>query len=186
MSRENKSKYAILGILSFGPLSGYDIKKKIELSTSNFWSESYGQIYPILKRFVTEGLATQSIQAQVGKPDRHVYQLTEKGIEELQRWLIEPIEPQVDRIEILLKLFFGRQMSLADNIRHVEQFRELQQQLLEKYVGITEDVKAKGTENPNLPYWLITASYKLYVTQALISWCDETLVKLNQMAQKKC
>lgn len=184
MPRENKSKYAILGILSFGPQSGYDIKKKIETSTSNFWNESYGQIYPILKRFVAEGLAIQSIKPQIGKPDRHIYMLTDKGLKELQQWLTEPVEPQIDRIEILLKLFFGEQMTVADNIRHVEQFRKQQQQLLQKYAEIPEEMKMKEVDHQNAPYWLMTASYKLHVTQALINWCEETLAKLNQMAKK--
>ncbi len=184
MTRENKSKYAILGLLSLDSMSGYDIKKKIEASTSNFWSESYGQIYPILKRLVAEGLATQSVKEQVGKPDRHVYMLTDRGLQELQRWLIEPAEPQVERIEILLKLFFGQQVAVADNIYHVQQFRKLQQQLLQKYQAIEEDTKTKWADNSNLPYWLMTVSYKLHVTQALIRWCDETLAKLSKMAEE--
>ncbi len=49
MARENKTKYALLGLLNVCPGSGYDIKKLMEQSTSNFWNESYGQIYPILK-----------------------------------------------------------------------------------------------------------------------------------------
>lgn len=181
MSRENKSKYAILGILSFAPMSGYDIKKKIEISTSNFWTESYGQIYPILKRLVTEGLATQSIEEQTGKPDRNVYTITDKGREELQRWLTEPVEPQVERIEILLKLFFGNEVAIADSIRHVQQFRSTQEDLLKKYQGIEQDLKNRSNDNPYSPYWLITASYKLHVTSALIAWCDETLLKLDKI-----
>jgi len=179
MSRENKSKYAILGLLGLSPMSGYDIKKKIERSTSNFWNESYGQIYPILKKLVAQGLATQVVEEQLGKPDRHVYKLTEKGQQELQSWLIEPAEPQVERIEILLKLFFGQQVAVADNIRHVEQFRELQEKSLQKYEAIEQEMQKKGTDNPNFPYWLMTASYKLHVTKALINWCDETLAKLK-------
>ncbi|KAF3887844.1 MULTISPECIES: PadR family transcriptional regulator [Nostocales] len=184
MSRENKSKYAILGLLSFGPKSGYDIKKKIETITGSFWTESYGQIYPILKRLVTEGLAIQSVEEQVGKPNRHIYTLTDKGLEELQHWLVEPVEPQVERIEILLKLFCGKQVSVADNIRHVQQFREMQQQLLQKYRAIEEDMKVKEAENLNFPYWMITVSYKFHATKALIAWCDETLARLNQMTQE--
>ena len=30
MAKENKSRYAVLGMLSLGPMSGYDIKKVIE------------------------------------------------------------------------------------------------------------------------------------------------------------
>ncbi|MBD2776258.1 PadR family transcriptional regulator [Iningainema tapete] len=186
MSRENKSKYAILGILSFGPKSGYDIKKKIETSTSNFWSESYGQIYPILKKLVEEGLATQAVEEQVGKPNRHVYQLTEKGQQELQQWLTEPVEPQVERIEILLKLFFGQQVSVADNIRHVQKFRDLQQELLQKYQAMEVQLKQHHkADNPNIPYWSIIISYKLHVTSSLINWCEQTLVNLNQLAEAK-
>ncbi|TMC59560.1 MAG: PadR family transcriptional regulator [Chloroflexota bacterium] len=39
MAKENKSKYAVLGVLSRCPGSGYDIKKFMEQSTSNFWNE---------------------------------------------------------------------------------------------------------------------------------------------------
>lgn len=179
MSRENKSKYAVMGLLAVSPMSGYDIKKKIERSTSNFWNESYGQIYPILKKLLAQGLATQAVEEQLGKPDRHVYKLTDKGQQELQSWLVEPAEPQVERIEILLKLFFGQQVAVADKIRHVEQFRERQQQLLQKYQAIEQEMLGKETDDPNFPYWLITASYKLHVTKALINWCDETLAKFQ-------
>ncbi len=155
------------------------------LYSSSWLQQDYGQIYPILKQLVAAGLATQSIEAQVGKPDRHVYQLTDNGLQELQRWLIEPVEPQVDRIEILLKLFFGQHMSLADNIRHVEEFYKLQQQLLQKYQTIAEQLKLKEADNPNAAYWLITASYKLHITQALIHWCEETLSQLRHKEVQK-
>ena len=62
--KEKRSKYAILGILSLGSMSGYDIKKMFEKSIGNFWSESYGQIYPLLKALVDEGFATSSIERQ--------------------------------------------------------------------------------------------------------------------------
>ena len=52
--REVKSKYAILGMLSIEPMSGYDIKKEVEKSISNFWTESYGQIYPVLRNLIAQ------------------------------------------------------------------------------------------------------------------------------------
>lgn len=185
MARENKSKYAILGLLSSSPMSGYDIKKKIEELVSNFWTESYGQIYPILKQLVAEGLATKSTEEQSGKPDRYIYTLTDLGHEELYRWLIEPAEPQVERIEVLLKLAFGSVVSVADNIRHVEQVRELHQQQLRKYEALAERFKAYCRDNPdlspNLPYWLMAPGYGIHVSQSLISWCDETLRVLGDL-----
>ena len=55
MAKANKSRYAILGMLALEAASGYQIKKEMEESTSNFWHESYGQIYPILKLLTENG-----------------------------------------------------------------------------------------------------------------------------------
>ena len=105
MAKENKSKYAVMGVLSICPASGYDIKKFMECSTSNFWNESYGQIYPILKQLVEEGLAARHAEKQEGKPEKYIYTLTEQGKEGLRDWLSESVESGVDRNELLLKLF---------------------------------------------------------------------------------
>src|SRR2546426_348255 len=53
--RAKTSRYAILGGLSRRPLSGYDVKKLIERAIAHFLSESYGQIYPILKPLPPQG-----------------------------------------------------------------------------------------------------------------------------------
>jgi DNA-binding PadR family transcriptional regulator len=182
--KTTKSKYAILGMLSVRPMSGYDIKKEIQESISNFWTESYGQIYPVLKSLVAEKLVVKSVQRGAGKPDRHVYSLTERGRKELQAWLAEGATPKVERNELLLKLFFGEEVEVGVNIRHVEQFRELQRELLEKYKWIEKEIKASNpADDPNVPYWLMTVRYGQHVRRALLDWCDETLVKLNKMAR---
>ncbi len=182
--KENKSKYAIMGILSMGPMSGYDIKKRFEKSLAYFWSESYGQIYPILKNLAKQRLATRSIKKQEGKPDRHIYALTDKGRKALQEWMIQPVGRLIGRHEILLKLFFGQQVSLADNIRQVEHFRKLQSQKLKEIKATEEVLKADHKDNPNLTYWLMTVRCGQYVNRAYLRWSDETLAVLKGMEQE--
>src|SRR6266513_2814284 len=46
----------VLGLLSLGPRSGYDIKAVVDRSTRFFWAASYGQIYPELRRLEEDGL----------------------------------------------------------------------------------------------------------------------------------
>jgi len=184
MAKENKSKYALLGILSMCPGSGYDIKKFMEESTSNFWNESYGQIYPILKHLVEEGLATSHTEKQEGKPERYVYTLTEKGLEELRRWLTEPIEQMVERNELLLKLFFGQKNTVASNIEHVRRFQRLQEQLLHKYRGIEAYLQANCADDIEMCYSLITVRYGIFRCQALLTWCEETIETLRTFASK--
>src|SRR5256712_13582840 len=77
--RANTSRYAILGVLSRRPMSGYDVKKLIERSIAHFWNESYGQIYPILNRLAAEGLAERRRGRQGARADRPVYSLPPYG-----------------------------------------------------------------------------------------------------------
>ena len=54
MAKINKTKYAILGVLSQMSGSGYDIKKCCDTSIAYFWNENYGHIYPVLKKMEEE------------------------------------------------------------------------------------------------------------------------------------
>jgi PadR family transcriptional regulator, regulatory protein AphA len=182
MAKEKRSKYALLGLLSWCPMSGYDVKKAVEQSLGNFWNESYGQIYPILKRLAAEGLASTSVEKQAGKPDRYVYMLTEKGRKALQQWLRKPAQQEVGRIEILLKLFFGRQVAVTDNIHQIQRFQALQRRLLQKYEVIEAQLRAEHAHHPDLAYWLMTISYGRYTCQARLHWCDEVLATLTKLS----
>lgn len=181
MARENKTKYALLGLLSWGSMSGYDIKKNIEASLGNFWQESYGQIYPMLKRLTTDELATRSVERQEGKPDRHVYTITARGLDALQQWLAEPVEYQPGRNELLLKLFFGQQTKREGLIAHVQTYQERCRTLQQKYAGIEAHLRATCESHSELPYWLMTLNFGKCETEARLRWCEETLAMLQEL-----
>jgi DNA-binding PadR family transcriptional regulator len=170
-------------MLSIEPMSGYDIKKEVETSISNFWTESYGQIYPVLRNLVGEKLVTKTVESEAGKPNRHVYALTPKGRKELRRWLSEGFAPKIQRDEFLLKLFFGEEIPTKINIAHVKKFRGLQRGLLQKYAAAEKQIRHAYADNSNAPYWLMTVRYGEHVTRALLQWCDKTLVELDRIAK---
>ena len=185
MAKENKSRYAILGMLALGPASGYQIKKMMERSTSNFWRESYGQIYPILKQLTQEGLCTSHSEKQEGKPERNIYTLTEPGKAELVNWLGETVEEAPERIELLLKLFFGQLLPISANIAHIQHFQEIQRSLLQKYhdieIFLHNCAQEQGMYEVEINYSLITVRYGIHSCQALLAWCTETLETLHTM-----
>ena len=179
MARENKTRFAVLGLLAYASLSGYDIRRIYAQSLGNFWSESYGHIYPILKRLQDEGLATSSVQRREGKPDRHVYAITAAGREELHRWLGQPVEPQKQRMELLLKLFHGWETGPAAMIEHVKRERAQHVALLERYAGYTEHIAAEHAAPA--AYWQLTVSCGQHFSKAFIEWCDEALAVLEKL-----
>ena len=174
--KQNQTVWLILGMLSFKPnMSGYDIRKGIEASVSYFWRESYGQIYPTLKRLAAEGLIVARRVGSKGRPERQEYSLSAKGRARLREWLAEPFRVQPVRSEFLLKLFFGRTASPEVSIQHIKTFQENSRRLLATLVDVEGQVRAKQSGNPNLPFWLLTLSLGIWMTRRAIDWSDHAL-----------
>jgi DNA-binding PadR family transcriptional regulator len=180
MARKSKTEYALLGILSLGPMSGYDIKAFITTSIGFFWQESYGQIYPTLRRLREQKLVNRKVSRQKGRPDRHVYSLTAAGRRRLSNWLAADIEPEPVRLELLLKMFFGRKGSPKDLIRHVETLLKQQTGRMKAFSAVRKSSIAQHQDLPDFPFWLSTLSFGEHVTRARIRWCRETLVWLKK------
>lgn len=80
-------KYAILGLLSWRPFTGYELKKVIAESATMYWSGNNNQIYRTLVQLLEEGLVTNEVQYQENSPMKKVYSVTEKGLLELKHWV---------------------------------------------------------------------------------------------------
>jgi PadR family transcriptional regulator AphA len=178
MSDRAKSRFSILGVLSGGPKSGYDIKKMTEVSTSHFWAESYGNLYPTLRRLERDGLVSSELVGQEGRPDKRVYRLTESGRTAFRTWLAEPVEPAPVRNELLLKLFFGAAAPVEVSRRHLEGWRKRQAELLKTYRSVEAWLTGDHADDPELPFWLITLNYGRNNAEAVLRWCDESLATL--------
>src|SRR5271170_5478032 len=131
--RNSSSAQALLGLLTIEPMSGYDLRQTIEASIGHMWSESFGQIYPNLRRLAAAGLAQRKSEGRKGKRDRHVYSITRKGRTQLAEWLALPAQPEVPRNEMLLKLFFGAQVAPEISIAHVQRMAEQHRAVLEQF-----------------------------------------------------
>lgn len=99
-------QYAILGLLSWQPLSGYDLKKIIAESELFYWSGNNNQIYNSLVALHQAGLVTQEVHPQDNLPARKVYSITPAGLDALRAWMLsEPDLPEL-RAPFLIRLAF--------------------------------------------------------------------------------
>ena len=167
---------ALLGMLSLGDRSGYELKQMIGESIGNFWNESFGQIYPTLKRLETDGLVSAEEGERAGSK---VYSLTESGRGRLAEWLEVMPRPQVPRNELLLKLFFGNLMPPERLTEQVGEWRRSLVAELTLYRARAEELPKRREGHPGLPFWLMTLRHGELRTKALIAWCDETLEQLE-------
>lgn len=103
--------YAILGLLSWKPLSGYDLKKLISESDLFYWSGNNNQIYNSLVRLHQDSFVTQQVQPQESRPPRKIYSITEKGREALRKWVQSNVELPELRNTFLIQLAWADQLT---------------------------------------------------------------------------
>ena len=124
--------YIILGCLSIQPMSGYDIKRLISISTSLFYNASYGSIYPTLKKMEEAGLVNSDEVVENGR-FKKIYDLTAEGRQEFMDWLENPPKPIVIKNDMLVRLFFYRNLPrekvLSITAAHIEQLKAFKLEL---------------------------------------------------------
>jgi PadR family transcriptional regulator AphA len=184
--RNRSTTYAMLGMLTIKPMSGYEMKQLMSQSIAHFWSESYGQLYPGLKQLEKEGLASSKTEkSRTGRPDRQVYAITARGREALQEWLRQPPKTQPPRSELLLKLFFTNIAKGHESLEHVQRLQASAAAEIETYAAIEAQLRKHHAQNPNLPYWLMTLSFGRHRSAAMRDWAEEALRELQGLRGKR-
>jgi len=177
LSRKNNTLYAILGIITRGPQSGYDIRKQFNASLRFFWSESYGQIYPMLKQIVQGGYAVQLESDDPRK--KKLYRITQEGQALFQEWLAEPVNPINYRDELLLKITFAGPEDTKVILAQLRKERDD----MEKNIAVLSEQEAQARKqyhNRELPTWLLTLRYGIISNEARLRWCEESIHFLEQ------
>jgi DNA-binding PadR family transcriptional regulator len=182
----SRTAYVILGMLSIqSNLSGYEIHKAIEDNFGSFWGESYGQIYPALKRLAAEGLIEPCKPASAPKKRRQEYTLTDAGRACLREWLALPFQNDPPRNEFLLKLFFGREAAKGVPIMHVRELQERNRRMLATLEGIEQMSRGHELQNPRRPYWMLILSLGIALTRAALDWGESALSELEAIEGSK-
>ena len=175
MAMKNNTKFAILGILSIAPGSGYDIKKYCDTVIANVWHENYGHIYPVLNSLLAEGVIRRQEGEQEEGSRRKIYEITQKGREEFIEWLGEPAGYAPVRSEFMLKFLFSSSLPRENILQMISEYRVRHQRKYDELVQTQKDLEAD--------YFIISADRKQYLKAALrygiisseaaIKWCGE-------------
>lgn len=202
MSTKQKTRFALLGLLSWKPMSGYDIKKTVDIGLSHFWNENYGQIYPTLDSLVTEGMVQKSDGEGSGKRKRFVYSITGRGEKAFREWISLPADPPVVRNEVQLKFFLSSSLPTKKTLKIVRNYRSQQQELLQGYRE-SEVILRRAIECDEYPQeveeilttpkrrrsadqrakqctiFLLTLRHGILVVESRVAWCDEVISLLT-------
>lgn len=80
-------KYAVLGVLTARPMTGYDLSQFFDSSMAWLWSARHSQIYPLLAKLVDDGLVRGSEGTRGQHQRRVTYALTDAGLSDFRQWV---------------------------------------------------------------------------------------------------
>jgi DNA-binding PadR family transcriptional regulator len=172
------SEYAVLGLLGFGEKSGYELFRFAERSVGFIWTPAKSQIYKVLPRLADKGLARVRRVAQSKLPDRQLYRLTPAGRQVLRAWLARVDEAEPGEV-MLLKIFFGGQVSGAVVARQVAAYREAGSRLLGDYRKL--EVRLARTEANRLPLRVLALGVAR--AEADVAWAESLLRDLDRAGE---
>ena len=165
------SAYLAMGLIRDGINTGYRIKQAIERLGTFFWTASYGQIYPDLKKLEAAGLISGVERRSAGGRVRREYSLTDAGAAELQRWLAEPTEPAFwIRNEGLLRLMACDWEDREIVLKNLDELRTLTADRLEEMRAL-EPPRERGRRLKDLGDRLL---------EETLAWCDELEASLRE------
>jgi DNA-binding PadR family transcriptional regulator len=174
-------KYTLLGFLNYQPMTGYELKQRMDNSTSHFWHAKLSQIYTTLKALEEDGQVTSNVEEQAERPDKRIYTITPAGQAELHRWLSQPeMELSPKKESTVLKLFFSAQLDKETILTQLRVQRDLHRQQLGYYHDVIPQIIQQAVaEFPGLVkdalLWEATHRFGEEYEALYIRWLEETI-----------
>ena len=171
-------RYALLALLTSGPMTGYDISRRFQSSVGHVWHAPDSQIYPELRKMEAEGLV---IAESVDEPrgEKRFYEPTERGIAALREWMDAPLRYALDRDPAHLKAAYfewadpdAARRALRDHIARYEDLRAQWQDQIDQIVADTSPVLSQRLEGKDPGERRRIAGYKRFAYEGLIARAD--------------
>ena len=176
-----KTRYVLLGLLQEEELSGYEMKKIIDIRMSFFWQESFGQIYPELSKMLEEGLIDFSNTESTGqiKREKIRYKITTPGENELKLWMESENEKDTSRSEFLLKMFLSTEANAEEMRKHILQFKEQSEQKLNLFRLFDTQLNQDINMHHNHRQILFVLNLGIRQVKLYVDWSKEILELLE-------
>ena len=176
MARPAQTELAVLGALSTGPMSGYELRAAITDVLGHFWHESYGQIYPCLAALEAAGAVRRT---GPGRTSGAVVEITAAGEARLRELLARPHTDPPARNGLLLRLFFGSRLPPGGAEALLVEARDATARALEEYAAVREGLDDDAGREQVLR--TITLSFGEHVARAQLAWARESLAALESL-----
>ncbi|HYN66686.1 MAG TPA: PadR family transcriptional regulator [Ornithinibacter sp.] len=173
MARRSQTELAVLGALSTGPMSGYELRRAITEVLGHFWHESFGQIYPCLTALERAGAVQRT---GPGRTSGTVFAITAAGEGLLRSLLAQAHTPPPARNGLLLRLFFGSHLPPGTPESLLVEAEQAATRALDEYAVVRGSLADDASREQTLR--TITLSFGEHLAHAQLAWAQESLAAL--------
>lgn len=168
-------KFGILGLLAEEALHGYEVKSRFETMLGGTWDVNIGQVYTTLQRLERDNLVETT--GERGDRGKQAYRVTERGLEELHRWLDEPEpEPQQLHDELFVKLMLIRRLANGNLESLLARQRRVYLQRLRDLAELERRARQEGRAD----LVLLVKGAAIH-TEADLKWLDVCLEEISSL-----
>jgi DNA-binding PadR family transcriptional regulator len=172
---------ALLGLLAQQPRHGYELHAAFEamVGGKQNWDMKPAQVYTTLSRLEKGGLISPKAIEQDGGPEKVIYEVTTRGLEELDQWLSEPVKAAHQRDEFYVKLM----LCLTIENGHPHQIIYTQRASLYQELHALTNQRAKADPESELAHILLMDQAIMRV-EADLRWLDMVETRLDEIAEQ--
>jgi len=174
-------QYTLLGLLSFGPMAGYDLKKAFAASPLRRYSPSSGGIYPALGRLEKLGLAEAYVDGTDELRPRRVFSPTPAGLQALDAWLCRPVDREmVARTISTIPLRFvlmERRLPQAQVLAFLDDLAEA----LEAYLADLARYQAATAANAS-QHAALALDFGMSMVRTQLAWAERAVAGLRGLS----
>ncbi len=178
-------RHGLLGLLNYGPMTGYELSKAFHESLYFFWNAQTSQIYRELTAMESKEWLTSSIYIQTDKPNKKIYAITESGKTELMNWLVGANFSNDFKLQnsFLLRLFFSGERNINENIEMLKTYKQKCEEALDE-IALSYDYANYYKEmvpNPEETsiYWNLCSLYGKKNLKMAIEFADDAMDALK-------
>ncbi len=170
----------LLGLLSWKPASGYDLKRIISDSEIFYWSGNNNQIYKSLLELQQEGLVSYQVQAQEALPAKKIYSITPQGLEALRASLGQAPQPPELHKDFLIQLAWAELLPEAELLALLAQYAEEIDNRLRMLQEQAVRPKRGPARSPREAYlWRRIQENLVAAYQTELAWVRQTQAELS-------
>lgn len=178
------AKHVLLGLLLERPAYPYQMADRMRQRLGPSWKVRSGPLYQAVKGLERDDLIERVNKDPDGQDERHVFQITERGVEEFERWFEESTDTVRLSRPLLVKITFAGPDRLARALSKVEDYERECAERLTAVAAMCEAVPGTEEELLRADHLLLrlNLSSDMYALEGELRWAQDARELLSSLA----